>query len=62
MLMEHGGKMAAVLMLRTVPVMMESLNAYDCEYLAFYSVNSSERLMGLFYALVDIPCERITDK
>lgn len=48
MLMENGGKMAAVLMLRTVPVMMELPNAYDCEYLAFYSVNSSERLMGLF--------------
>lgn len=30
MLMENGGKMAAVLMLRTVPVMMESPNAYDC--------------------------------
>lgn len=27
-----------------------------------FSVNSSERLMGLFYALVDIPCERKTDK
>lgn len=30
MLMEHGGKMAAVPMPRTVPAMMESPNAYDC--------------------------------
>lgn len=59
MLMEHGGKMAAVPMPRTVPAMMESPNAYDCEYILFKSVNSSDRQMGLFFiALVDIPIKK----
>lgn len=62
MFMEYGGKMVVVLMLRIVFVMMELLNVYDCEYFVFYSVNFSERLMGFFYVLVDILCERKIDK